>query len=118
MDNDNQKTFFGSMYAPVALLVLVTLGVCLLGSNVADRRSAAAKVPDVIATYQSCEYRGETAVMVAYQVWEYLSTSCGDFTKPLKKYELEKGKFYDIETTRSATNGVHISKVTLSTKPE
>lgn len=55
--------------------------------------------------------------MVAYQVWEYLSTSCGDFTKPLKKYELEKGKFYDIETTRSATNGVHISKVTLSTKP-
>lgn len=112
MVDDTRNTFFKIVCNPVTLMMLVALGVCLLGSNAADRHSEAAKVPDVIKTYHNCEYLGKDYVMVdGGSVWTYLSTSCGRFNQPYKKYEWEKGKSYEIETTRSATNGVSISKI-------
>lgn len=114
MVSDTRNTFLGSIYAPIAAVVLVTLGVCLLGSNAADRNAAEAKVPDVVKTYHSCEYLGEDHVMAAGEVWSYLSTSCGRFDPPYKKHEWEKGKSYEIQTTLSATKGSYISKVTPS----
>jgi hypothetical protein len=105
---------FRSAYVPVIGFIVGMLGICLLGSNVQENKAAAAKVPDVVNTYHNCEYLGKDYVMVGGSVWTYLSTSCGRFEQPLKKFDLEKGKTYEIETTRSATKGSYISDVTPS----
>lgn len=115
MVSNTRKTFFMIVWNPVTLIMLLGFGVCLLGSNVAERREVAAKIPDVVMTYHNCEYLGEEYVMAAGVVWSYLSTSCGRFDPPYKppykKYEWEKGKSYEIQTTHSSTQGDYISKV-------
>lgn len=114
MVTNPRNTFFKIAYNPVTLVMLVALGVCLLGSNAADRHAEAVKVPDVVKTYHNCEYLGQENVMAAGVAWSYLSTSCGRFDPPYKKYELEKGKHYEIQTTHSSTLGDFISKITPS----
>ena len=102
-----------TLFAPVALFLALFLGIALLAS---EKNRIAAQTPDVVKTYHSCEYLGKDAVMLQYQVWEYISTSCGHFNQPYKDFGFEKGKTYDIDVTKSATNGTYMSKVTVSSK--
>ena len=99
------------IYGPVVLFVALFVGIAALGVHTANQRAASLAVPDVVMTYQDCEYHGDSSVMIRGVMFESVSTSCGVFNKPGKDWGFVKGEKFDIEVTKSAVRGKYISDV-------